>query len=71
MALLTRVVAVPAMVVSPSPESVRILATAASATALAPAGAVSVTSTDRSPETWPSLHTRVPGSTPPARVEPE
>ncbi|MEO3888108.1 hypothetical protein [Nonomuraea sp. B5E05] len=69
--LLTRVETVSAMVVSRSPASVRIQAAAASATAVTPAGAVSVTSTDRSPETSPSPHTRVPGREVLVRVEPE
>ncbi|MFI9594159.1 hypothetical protein [Nonomuraea sp. NPDC052265] len=57
------------MVVSP-PEGVRILATAASTTSLAPAGAWKITSNVSSPETLPRVQTRAPGSVPLPAAEP-
>ncbi|MFB4270197.1 hypothetical protein ACBJ32_41660 [Nonomuraea sp. GTA35] len=56
-----RTAAVLLMVVSPPLSASRTLATAASTTSFVSAGALSVMSTARSPETFPSAHTRVPG----------
>ncbi|MEV0615063.1 hypothetical protein AB0I81_17180 [Nonomuraea sp. NPDC050404] len=69
MASLTCRVAVLLMVVGAPPPVSRILATAASTTSRAPGGALSVTSTARSPETFPSLHTRAPSTTVPADAD--
>ncbi|MBB6546115.1 hypothetical protein [Nonomuraea rubra] len=65
-----RTAAVLLMVVSPPLSTSRTLATAASTTSSASTGALSVTSTARSPETFPSAHTRVPGSAAPFAREP-